>query len=436
MSIILNLADLVNEKNQSSELWQAQRQADRENTNAMQDAGIVQITSDPDAYLRYLNCQADNPSYSAGNVALVMVQDQSATVFGTKDRWKSLMRSVSPTEEKNGVKIYTRSSFGKGYVLTDVYDVRQTSGRDLKHTALQPDSKEMTEALKTLLNYSVVPLVSEESIPLPAIYDPNQMKMAVNPKYNDAEAFAGIATEIAHVRFHAKGYNQNYSRDDYELDAQSTLETVNRLINPYTRDLTLEDMNPAGGFYYYLSPAQKWDTSTQASSWQCELWGAGLTRTLDGGTYVYSGTGDVLKLAFYTSRINYNDDELFYIPDGVYDVQWYDYFPSKEQWVPFTVVQGREANNLTIRISHSWYVHIEDGEITESAPIWEGTMNVALGADDTYTIEMNFKDDAGWDITGTVVSKVTESNVNFWENPAPEPEEPEEPEDPDPGFGQ
>ncbi len=100
VSIILNLEDLVNEKNQSSELWQAQRQADRENTNAMQDAGIVQITSDPDAYLRYLNCQADNPSYSAGNVALVMVQDQGATIFGTKDRWKSLMRSVSPTEEK------------------------------------------------------------------------------------------------------------------------------------------------------------------------------------------------------------------------------------------------------------------------------------------------------------------------------------------------
>ena len=150
-----------------------------------------------------------------------MVQDQGATIFGTKDRWKSLMRSVSPTEEKNGVKIYTRSSFGKGYVLTDVYDVRQTSGRDLKHTVLQPGSKEMTEALKTLLNYCVVPLVTDESIPMPALYDPNQMKMAVNPKYSNAEAFAGIATEIAHVRFHAKGYNQNYSRDDYELDAQS-----------------------------------------------------------------------------------------------------------------------------------------------------------------------------------------------------------------------
>ena len=47
------------------------------------------------------------------------------------------------------------------------------------------------------------------------------MKMAVNPNYHDAEAFAGIAAEIAHVRFHGKGYNQNYSREDYELDAQS-----------------------------------------------------------------------------------------------------------------------------------------------------------------------------------------------------------------------
>ena len=81
LSIIANLGTIISAKNQSDEQWQAQRQADRENTNAMQDAGIVQITSDPEAYLRYLNCQADNPSYSAGNVALVMVQDQQATVL-------------------------------------------------------------------------------------------------------------------------------------------------------------------------------------------------------------------------------------------------------------------------------------------------------------------------------------------------------------------
>ena len=265
MNIIANLGNIINEKNQSAELWQAQRQADRENTNAMQDAGIVQITSNPETYLRYLNCQADNPSYSAGNVALVMVQDQGATVFGTKDRWKSLMRSVSPTEEKNGVKIFTRSSFGKGYTLTDVYDVRQTAGRDLKHTALQPDSKEMTEALKTLLNYSVVPLVSEESIPLPAIYDPNQMKMAVNPKYGDAEAFAGIAIEIAHVRFNhevevftaLRDYMNEgnlartfeCSEDDAAMIATSDLLTLRKTI--YAANLSENDVNQPEACKYF-----------------------------------------------------------------------------------------------------------------------------------------------------------------------------------------
>lgn len=187
----------------------------------MQDAGIVQITTEPEQYLRYLNCQADNPSYSAGNVALVMMQDASATIFGTRERWKSLSRSVLASEERNGAKIFTRSTFGKGYVLTDVFDLRQTSGRDLKHTMLQPDSKEMSAALSALLNYSVVPIVMETTLPMPALYDPDQIKLAINPGYADPEVFASLAVEIAHARFHGKGYNTNYSRGDYELDAQS-----------------------------------------------------------------------------------------------------------------------------------------------------------------------------------------------------------------------
>ena len=37
---------------------------------------------------------------------------------------------------------------------------------------------------------------------------------------------------------HYRGYSYCYA-----LDPTTTLEAVNRLINPYTRDLTLEDMN-------------------------------------------------------------------------------------------------------------------------------------------------------------------------------------------------
>ena len=37
----------------------------------------------------------------------------------------------------------------------------------------------------------------------------------------------------------------------YELDQENTLETVNRLINPYNRDMTLKDMNLAKADGYH-----------------------------------------------------------------------------------------------------------------------------------------------------------------------------------------
>ena len=42
---------------------------------ALQDAGVLEITSSAEAYTRYLELQGDNPAYSAGNIALAMVQD-------------------------------------------------------------------------------------------------------------------------------------------------------------------------------------------------------------------------------------------------------------------------------------------------------------------------------------------------------------------------
>lgn len=66
-----NLADIVSRKTQNDQEWKAQRQADRENLVALQDAGVMAIASDPDAYARYLQTQGDNPMYSVGNVALL-----------------------------------------------------------------------------------------------------------------------------------------------------------------------------------------------------------------------------------------------------------------------------------------------------------------------------------------------------------------------------
>lgn len=124
-----NLEQIVSRKAENDTKWKEAQQAERENTTAMQDAGITEITSDPEAYARYLEMQGDNPSYSAGNIALVMFGNPEATVFGTRDRWKTLSRSVMDSEKSNGVKIFARSPMGRGYMLADAYDSIDIQGQ-------------------------------------------------------------------------------------------------------------------------------------------------------------------------------------------------------------------------------------------------------------------------------------------------------------------
>ena len=216
-----NLEAIITQKTEQDTMWKAQQQAERENTVAMQDAGITEITSKPEAYARYLDMQGDNPSYSVGNIAVVMLALPQATVFGTRDRWRSLNRSIVSGEENKGAKIFARGPMGRGYTLADAYDVSQTQGRDLKHPALKADSKEMDTALKTVLNYSVCPVTIDKELTVPAFYDSTRMELAVNPDFPDHEAFAYIAAEVAHSRMHAKGVNAGYNRTECDLDAQS-----------------------------------------------------------------------------------------------------------------------------------------------------------------------------------------------------------------------
>lgn len=216
-----NLADIVSRKQSRDEEWKAQRQADRDNAVAMQDTAVSQIAQSPEAYAAYLDCQGDNLMYSVGNIALALFQKPEVTKFGTAERWKSLGRTVLQSERSKGFQIFARSSFGKGYQLTDAYDIPQTQGRELTNTGIQNGSKEMEQAMGTVLNYSAVPVVIDENMDIPAYYDQENLELAVNPRYPDNEAFSAIATEVAHSRFHNKGRNPFYNREESELDAQS-----------------------------------------------------------------------------------------------------------------------------------------------------------------------------------------------------------------------
>lgn len=217
-----DLEKLVSDKAAADTQWRELRQAERETATDLRDASINEITTNPEAYARYLDLQGDNPAYGAGSIALIMIQQPEATLFGTCDRWRSLGRFVLEDEQDRGAKIFIRSPSGRGYVLSDAYDVSQTQGREVKPPLLlQDDTREMETALTVLLRFSPVPVVADRELTDAALYDPKSKQLIINPSYSDSEAFAAIAAQIAHARFHDKGFNQNYRRESYDLSAQS-----------------------------------------------------------------------------------------------------------------------------------------------------------------------------------------------------------------------
>lgn len=221
-SPMADLEKLVSDKTEADALWKEQRQMERDNAMSQRDASINEITTNPEAYARYLELQADNPLSSAGNVALVMIQDPEATLFGTPDRWKGMGRYVLDSERDQGAKIFVRSPTGRGYVLVDAYDIAQTQGQEVSgKLQLQDDSPEMEAALTALLKYSTVQVSTDRELDTAARYDEFAMTLTINPGYSDSQAFGAIATEIAHARFHDRGANSAYSRERYDLSAQS-----------------------------------------------------------------------------------------------------------------------------------------------------------------------------------------------------------------------
>lgn len=216
-----NLGSIISSKTAADAKWREERQTDKETASALRDLSVTQITEDPEKFARYLDMQGDNPSYSAGNVALVMAQLPEATVVHTQGHWRDLGRSVAAEELKNGASIFTRPPSGRGYTLTSVYDIAQTQGREPRRIQLRDDTSAMEAALTNLLNFSPVQVVADENLSAGAYYDPRSMTLAVNPSYSDSQAFAAIAAEIAQARFHDRGFNPEYNRENCELSAQS-----------------------------------------------------------------------------------------------------------------------------------------------------------------------------------------------------------------------
>ena len=77
------LDDLIQQKQQRDEDWKAKKTAEREELGQLSDDAVMRVTSEPGAYLHYLDTQAINPRYSASNVMLATSPTSTVWRCGT-----------------------------------------------------------------------------------------------------------------------------------------------------------------------------------------------------------------------------------------------------------------------------------------------------------------------------------------------------------------
>lgn len=221
--------------------------------------------------------------------------------------------------------------------------------------------------------------------------------------------------------------------DDVKIlvEQDAGIEHVSNL----TGDAVIEDMEPAGGFYFDIFPNQEWDTTTPYTYWVVELWSGGLTREFNKGYYDFRGSGQRIRLKLYSPSVLHNYDDEYYLPEGDYTIMPYTYPIKKADVKTNSLESGVESNDLRIPVG-SWYTRVENDQFTDTAPLTEGKMTVAKDEQDVYTFTFDFKDDAGNSITGTCVSEVTSFHVTFFPEDKPNSDQDNPGDDTeDPDFG-
>ena len=220
------LDDLIQQKQQRDEDWKAKKTAEREELGQLSDDAVMHVTSEPGAYLHYLDTQAINPRYSASNVMLAMAQNPEITYINSLEVWNRLGRSVN--RDENGMKIRVSDTYVKdgreyhGYKIGRVFDVTQTHGKaGVPVLSLKDNTPEMDAALRRLLDSSPVPVVTSNTMYQDAVYDPKTQSITVSSRLIDSKIFAALSREIVHAGIHDHGRYPYYTREDCAMDAES-----------------------------------------------------------------------------------------------------------------------------------------------------------------------------------------------------------------------
>lgn len=141
------------------------------------------------------------------------------------------------------------------------------------------------------------------------------------------------------------------------------------------------------------------------TKWEIALWNESVQYVPNFGKY--TGSGGILKFTIATNPIDKNDEGIYRIPDGTYDLapnfdgKNEDGTPVTPQ--PFTVSGGeRGLWNHPSTAKGAWYLRMQEDKYNgEEACITGGTLTVTSSADGTYKLEWDFVSDAMYHVTGS-----------------------------------
>ena len=165
--------------------------------------------------------------------------------------------------------------------------------------------------------------------------------------------------------------------------------------------------------YSTLMPYAPDDTMIPVSTWDINILTDGVTPSMGG----IEGSGHRLHFMPVTERIEMNDDDMYILPDGEYEIVTPKPHPEdpdaiyyKDAW---TIDKGTEGTTTWNKYVDFWYLEYRDNEVVGAAPVVSGTVTVTKmeGFENSYVFEFDLLDDIGNRLTGTYSGSIG-LNVN------------------------
>ena len=155
------------------------------------------------------------------------------------------------------------------------------------------------------------------------------------------------------------------------------------------------------------------DTLQPTIQWELNLFSEGLS--FNRNTGAIEGSGHRLHFMPVTERIEMNDDDMYILPDGEYEIvpAPLDSDGGGVYKAPWTIEQGSEGETVWSKYMGFWYQEYKENTVTASAPIISGTVTVTKmeGFENSYVFEFDLLDDIGNRLTGTYSGSIG-LNVN------------------------